>query len=458
MAIATASSAWAQSNLFSWQGQPGSVEHPRPNIRGAEREWPVGVNIRAVMASERARSSIRVLVPGRPPLVFQQRNVEPLRGFRILDNFDYEPDPAVPDSGLTYTWYGSSGSKQMTMSVYEGRVSATIQFDDRVFSISSRDGQQVVRQFDPGQMLGDADAGIEPEVGPSEIVAPKKATPMVAFAAKSAVDFVDILVVHTPAAFASLGNDQAQLNAVGSEAFQQSEQSFSNAGVNTLRVRNVLAGNASLSEPVDYDEDSGWTCAGSNAVTCRWVGHRVWLRTDATVQSLRNTYGADLVVMLVADNGTGGLAYTQRTDCGTITNYEATPGCAVGAAYGNFAYSVVWVGQATVFQIFAHETGHQFGMEHQSGSATPSYPWSFARSLSDVQTIMGVSLFTRSLQYSNPNVPFIGRTEPSGETLRFNARTAYCLAPVMSGYRTPGQILRLFWDSYEDWLIPTSGC
>ena len=62
------------------------------------------------------------------------------------------------------------------------------------------------------------------------------------------------------------------------------------------------------------------------------------------------------------------------------------------------------------------------------------------------------------MQYSNPNVPFLGTTEPSGETLRFNARTGVCLAPAMSGFRTPGQLFRLFADGFEEQLVPLVGC
>lgn len=152
--------AFAQSNLLRWDGPPGSVEHPNPGIRGAEREWPVGINMREIMANDRARSKVRVIVPGHPPLVFSAIDIEPTSGFRIVRDFEYEPDPNVPDSGLTYTWFGNAGSRQMTIAVHKGRMSATIQFDDRVYSISSRNGQPVIRQFDPELMLGDADEGL----------------------------------------------------------------------------------------------------------------------------------------------------------------------------------------------------------------------------------------------------------------------------------------------------------
>ena len=36
-------------------------------------------------------------------------------------------------------------------------------------------------------------------------------------------------------------------------------------------------------------------------------------------------------------------------------------------------------------------------------------------------------------------------------------QTACCLAPAMSGYRTPNQIPRLFWEGFEVRLIPVDG-
>lgn len=115
--------------------------------------------------------------------------------------------------------------------------------------------------------------------------------------------------------------------------------------------------------------------------------------------------------------------------------------------------------QMTSHYVFAHEVGHTFGMEHTATGATPSYSWSFAYQSGSNQTVMGtIGTAVRSLQFSNPNIPFIGSAAASGTASRFNARTAYCLAPAMSGFRTPGQQVRLFWDGFEHKYIPAEGC
>jgi len=133
-----------------------------------------------------------------------------------------------------------------------------------------------------------------------------------------------------------------------------------------------------------------------------------------------------------------------------------------GSGYSAFAFSAVSLTFTTSFQVFAHELGHQFGMQHQAevASPTPAYSWSFAKTISDgtVQTVVGGYSLARTLQFSNPNVSFIGSGEASGETFQFNARTGACLAPTMSGFRTPGQLSTLFSDGFELRLIPIGGC
>lgn len=123
----------AESNLLVWDGEPGANENPPPDLPGAEREWRVNTNMRGIMQNEHARAQIRVVFPGRPPRVFELRSVEPIAGFEFFGHFDYRPNPQLPDSAISYSWYGASGSDQLTIAVWNGRMSATIQSNDRIF-------------------------------------------------------------------------------------------------------------------------------------------------------------------------------------------------------------------------------------------------------------------------------------------------------------------------------------
>jgi hypothetical protein len=191
------------------------------------------------------------------------------------------------------------------------------------------------------------------------------------------------------------------------------------------------------------------------------------------MQALRNTYAADIMVMLVGDTGTCGVAYTQRPNCGFQSN---EPFCDVGADYETFAFSVVSTLCSVQTLTFPHEVGHQFGMEHDppNGSAggSASYLWSYGHTVStptvQARTIMsyenpaglpancpnGCPVF---LHYSNPNVPFLAFPAAATGTFtidgqgryRFNARTATLLAPAMTNFRGPAVTDRIFRSSLE---------
>nr|WP_225444555.1 M12 family metallo-peptidase [Pseudomarimonas arenosa] len=253
---------------------------------------------------------------------------------------------------------------------------------------------------------------------------------------------VRVLVLHTPAALADVGS-QAQLNALVAESIDQTNQSISNSGIVSYRLENVASG-ANLSTQIAYNEQNSNVCSPEVSVElCRYAGHRNWLRRSVFAQNLRDATNADLVVMFVADvEAAAGVAYIQHPNCAEEDYIgENTPGCDVGAAFNDFGYSVVSTLFATSFQVFAHENGHQLGMEHNRpfGSTVASYNWSFGRVVGGVaQSLMGVDVvMPRSLQYSNPNVNFLGTSLPSGTALEWNARTGAALAGFVGEFRDP---------------------
>lgn len=453
-------SALLASDFFTiWPDHPAAPGRLGPPESAVEQEWDVRLNMRGIAANSAAVARITVLFAD-DERTFVMRRFSDIKGFELLGEDDFQISPDARDEDISYNWYGEADGEQMTIAVYEGVMSATITGDKGVYSLIRQHGEPLFQKIDVTRI-----PNLEPiEQGDPEERGKQWSTPLAADAPtpKFGINTVDVLVVHTPAALAFAGS-LPDLNSRVAESFLQIQEAMTVSGMDGVRVRNVLSG-SNLSTQVAYNEVPGHSCSpGTNANLCRWVGHRIWLRTSGTVASLRNTHGADLVVMLVADQtGAAGVAYVQGANCGLLEEYENTPGCGVGAAYEAFAFSVISTTYTTSFQVFAHEVGHQFGMQHQMeiASPTPAYPWSHAKTRSNgvVQTVVGGYGFARSLQYSNPNVPFSGTGEASGATLQFNARTGSCLAAAMSGFRTPGQLFTMYSDGFELRLIPIDGC
>jgi hypothetical protein len=454
--MVVSSAASAASDFFTvWPGHENAPEIPGPPETPIDREWMVGLNMRGIAANAAAVAEIAVLLPD-GERTFVMRSFSDIAGFEPVGDDDFQIIPGVADEDISYNWYGEADTEQMTIAVYQGVMSATITGGEKVYSVGKREGEPLLQEIDATRIPPSLEYGEQSEGRKSK----PWSVPLMPFA-KSSMDVVDVLVLHTPSALAqaSIGGDRSVLNSRVSESFLQVESAMATSGMNTVRMRNVLT-SGDLSVEVSYNEVPGNTCAGANADICRWVGHRMWLKANAG--TLRNTYGADLVVMLVADQaGVVGVAYVQNLGCGVLTDYENTSGCDVGAAYDGFAFAALSVQYATSFQVFAHETGHQFGMQHQTAAGiTPAYSWSFAKTRAGgtSQTVVGGLSLTRNLQYSNPNVFFIGTAEASGDANRFNTRTGACLAPAMSDFRSPGQVFTVFWDGFESPLVPVDGC
>lgn len=456
--LLVSSSGFAQTSFFTiWPGHPDFSPLPPPPIPGVEAEYPVSVDVRALVLDDATRQQFSVRFADGSTRVFGQRRFVGEEGFVALGASDIQPDPSLPDSALSYYWFGMSENETISVGVHHGRISATVITAARHFALTEADGGLVFRQFNPALVPTDALLG-------TNGLAKAGANLPLAGPIPKTLDPIDVLVLHTPSVLAAIS--QAQLDAAIAEAFGQSETTLLNSGVVSVRLRNVAVG-GSLSTLINYNEAPP-TPPGCTAPAglCRWIGHRVFLRTDPTVQSLRNSSSADLVVMVVADqNSASGVAYIQKPNCGVESSLENSPGCSVGVGYNPFAFAVVSLPFITSFQVFAHETGHQLGMEHNvaNGSAVPSFPWSYGWFVNGRnETVMSVagafgacgSGCPRALQYSNPNIPFLNSAVPSGTASAFNARTVASLAPAVSEFRNPQLIGLLFRSDFEALPIP----
>ena len=148
MLLLTSGAARGQSELLIWDGEPGSVANPLPDITGLIYEWPVGINLRGIVFDDAARQRITVVVPYRAPITFELINFEARAGF-IWDGF-LTPDPNASDADIAYSWYGfAPGGPQMTITVLRGVMAATIQYGGRrVYAVGGPYADQVLREFD----------------------------------------------------------------------------------------------------------------------------------------------------------------------------------------------------------------------------------------------------------------------------------------------------------------------
>ncbi len=220
---------------------------------------------------------------------------------------------------------------------------------------------------------------------------------------------IDVLVVYTPAARIAANRsmpDFAQL------AIDTTNASYANSLI-TPRLRLVRA------QEISYTESGNWTTDLS----------RLSGTSDGymdSVHAIRDTYRADVVVLLIKDQTYCGLAYLPAT--------AAT------------AFSLVAWDCAVSNYSFGHEIGHLQGARHDLYVDPIDGPV-YAYNHGDVDTVLQQRTVmaynnkcadsgfycTRLGYWSNPNVPYPGTTRPTGSIADENnaqvlSNTAYAVA------------------------------
>tara|TARA_R110002074_G_scaffold219749_1_gene390416 strand:+ start:1137 stop:2675 length:1539 start_codon:yes stop_codon:yes gene_type:complete len=181
---------------------------------------------------------------------------------------------------------------------------------------------------------------------------------------------VDVLVLYTPSVRAGKGGTTPTNNWVNTII------SDYNAKLTELGTTSfTLSLKASLETtwptfPTVYHENM--THNGPNACisgNCdSLVADQYWVSTNSTVASLRNTYAADLVVLITADS--------QKHPNDMVHGFAGWKGSTHGANTSGFR----WGEFVTVRDAFAlanltfhHEVGHAFAVEHVHGARTFGY-------------------------------------------------------------------------------------
>lgn len=360
-----------------------------------------------VMRARRARASLATLVD-REALVLELFDDAACAAFRTSS--------ASEPSTRTSTWTGKTpedpdGSVQLVL--HDGVLVGSVRLHRALYRIRPTDDpsdapdEVVVEQIDESRFPACA-VERQHEIGGTNH-APSSATPTGQLA--STASQVDVLVVYTPQARASAGG-QAAMEALIQLAVLESNTIYANS-------------QASVQLRLVHTDEVAYTETGSFTTELM----RLQSPTDGyldAVHTLRNTYGADAVSLIVDESASCGLGYV-------MTNATAS--------FQGYAFNVVARTCATGYYSFAHELGHNFGCQHDrqnGGTGLFPYSYGYRNPAGTWRTVMAYPPGTRIPYFSNPAVVYQG--EPTGVASTSplgcdNARTLTFSAPVIAAFR-----------------------
>jgi peptidyl-Asp metalloendopeptidase len=391
------------SSIAQAQSRP-NLFHQRPTTVAPGRHgWAAHAgDVDEAMLST-GPAGITIPVPGQPDLVVERQ------GYQQRD-------------ARSRVWRGrgqTDRSAKVTLTQHEGLLFGHIQSGDEAFAIRpGPNGRTIVEKLNPDSFAPEwgHDAATHghdkvPPASGADLLQDSSSTASAGTAADGTVQIV-LMSVYTPQARAAAGGTtqiQGQIQA----AVDQANTAFINSN---MTARFFLAHTAEVSYNDSGNIDSDLT----------------WVTSNSTVTSLRNTYSADMVSLIV-NNGGGycGIGWVQRNP---------------GAGFANYAFQATALG-CLANSTLAHEHGHNMGMEHDPASAgvSPagaSYPWSFGHYVNgSFRTIMSYNVCSvscpRVLHFSNPDVLYNG--VPTGILdQRDNAHTGDLTAPIVANFRLGG--------------------
>ncbi|MBE9548375.1 MAG: hypothetical protein IMF09_03135 [Proteobacteria bacterium] len=383
--LLTASTAFGEAapRLFSFGTTPVGISNTRAEVLAAER---VNIDISVIAAN---------------PEFFQVPLLNGTQQLAKRTRFEYR---GFED----FTWRGQfddSASGTLVLTVHQGVVIGFIQHAEKTYIIENlQDGSEVMMEIDQG--LYPECAGVEV---PSETGLPPRNLAQVSSGDTAAR--IDVMVMYTPEARDAAGG-VAAIEATAQAAVDTANTAFTDSDVIT-RFHLVHA------EVTTYHD------SGNSSLDLSWLSN------DVGVAALRNTKGADMVSLLTQDGGGYcGRGYVMRTP---------------SAAFESSAFQVTARGCAVGNLSWAHEHGHNMGMEHDPANgtspATASYPWSFGHFVNaSYRTVMSYSNqcpngCTRVAHFSNPAVQHAGVDTGIADE-RDNHRTANLTAPIVANFRT----------------------
>jgi peptidyl-Asp metalloendopeptidase len=222
-------------------------------------------------------------------------------------------------------------------------------------------------------------------------------------------DQIDVMIAYTPQASSAAGGTAA-IRATAQSAVDMANTALIDSG---MTARFVLVSTLLASR-----NDSGDMTADI-----------YWLTADPAIAAARDVARADLVSLLVENGQFCGIGWIMQAPSASFASH-AFQVTARACAVGNLTY--------------AHEHGHNMGMEHnpENGNSPlqASYPWSFGHYVDGVfRTVMSYADpcaggCPRIARFSNPDLTYAGR--PTGIVdERDNHRTGDLTGPIVANFR-----------------------
>lgn len=297
----------------------------------------------------------------------------------------------------------------------DGVISANFEFEGKKYQL--RDNGQGVYQFEEvDQTQFPEEIDIIPDLSESS---EPVFEPLLDTTSADNGFLIDVLVVYTTAARSGAGGTTNMLNLINL-AVSETNTGYERSGIFS-RMRLVHTAE------INYDESILTTSTGWGTALSQLTNQD---NVIDEVRSLRNTYGADLVVMIV----------NNMTYCGI--GWLMTP----NYTYDSVGNSLVSRACTTGYYSFAHETGHNMGAHHDrlnTGGGTAMYSYSYGYQAPDAsfRTIMSYNCAAgcpRVNNWSNPEVLYNGKPTGVSATASNSADNRLTLnntAPIVSNFR-----------------------
>ena len=255
-------------------------------------------------------------------------------------------------------WVGDDDNgAQVVLTMARGVLTGTVYADHRTFEMTIEpDGQYRVAELDPAAYPTDDPffdgAQFEVLEAPDGFVG-DQAVVNVAAALDGTPVQIDVMIVWTPNAEAAQGG-AAAMESLALASVANANLVYTNSGVNA-QLRLVYSGK------MEFVEHPSSISTDLSAIRSTDDG-----QLDG-VHSLRTQYGADIVTLL----GTG---YSASGYCGYASLMSS-----VSTSFASSAFNVVDRSCAVGNLSYAHEVGHNQGLQHDPANAgtTPSTPYAY---------------------------------------------------------------------------------